>query len=165
MKRSQPDTQGNLPSRTTKKELLARVEQLTAALQRERADAANVRQRSAQERLQLAETTRKTLLADLLPLLDNLQRAFAAVPDGLRSENWVKGVLYIDQQLATYLKDLDLRLIETAGKEFDHDLMEAVATVKDPKRPKGSVAEEILRGYYYGDEVLRPAQVKVVSDA
>ena len=160
-----PSIDPNISARTTKKELLVRIEQLIDALKRERADAANVRQRLAQERLQLAETARTAILGDLLPLLDNLQRAFSAVPDDLRAQNWVKGVLYIDQQLVAYLKDLDLRPIQTVGKEFDPDIMEAVATIKDPKRPEGLVLEEVLRGYYYKDEILRPAQVKVVGNA
>ena len=154
----------NVSARATKRELLAKIEQLTAALQRERADADNLRQRSAREGPRLAETARKTVLGELLPLLDNLQRAFASVPDDLRSQNWVKGVLFIDQQLAAYLKDLDLRPIEAAGQEFDPDVMEAVATVRDAKRPDGLVLEEVLRGYYYKDQVLRPAQVKVVGN-
>ena len=158
-------TNPNISSKATKKELLARVEQLSAALQQERADAVNIRQRLAQERLQLAETARTVVIGDLLPLLDNLQRAFSAVPDDLRAQNWVKGVLYIDQQLAAYLKDLDLKPIQAAGKDFDPDIMEAVATVKDPKHPNGWVLAEVLKGYYYKDEVLRPAQVKVVDNA
>ena len=154
-----------MSSKATKKELLARIEQLTAALQQERADAVNLRQRLAQERLQLTETVRTVVIGDLLPLLDNLQRAFSAVPDDLRAQNWVKGVLYIDQQLAAYLKDLELKPIQVVGKEFDPDIMEAVATVKDSKRPDGLVLEEVLKGYYYKDEILRPAQVKVVGNA
>ena len=151
------------PKAPSKKDLLAELEKLTAALKQERADAANLRRRLQQDSLRLSETSRISVLSDLLPLLDNLQRAFQSPPEKLRSHNWVKGVLYIDQQLAVYLQELELEPIVTVGAEFNPNTMEAVETVEDADQAEGLVLEEVLKGYCYKSQVLRPAQVKVVG--
>ena len=153
-----------LYSKLTKKDLLAALDSLGEALKHERADAANIRRRLQQDGQQQAEAARMALLSGLLPLLDNLQRAFGAAPAELREDSWVRGVLQIDQQLVSYLKDLDLKPIATLGQAFDPVLMEAVAIVADAKRTDGLVIEEVLRGYLYKDQVLRPAQVRVVRN-
>ena len=145
--------------------MFSELEKLTAALKQERADSANLRRRLQQESLQLGETSRISVLNDLLPLLDNLQRAFKSPPAELRSHNWVKGVLYIDQQLAVLLQDLGLKPIETVGAEFNPKTMEAVETIEDAEQAEGLVLEEVLKGYCYRDQVLRPAQVKVVRNS
>ena len=160
MKKDEKNPYGKL----TKKDLLAALESLRGALQRERADAANIRRRLHQDGQQRAEAARLATLSGLLPLLDNLQRAFGAVPAHLQQDGWVQGVLRIDQQLAGYLKDLELKPITAVGREFDPALMEAVAVVADADRAEGLVVEEVLRGYFYKDQVLRPAQVKVVQN-
>ena len=148
----------------TKKDLLEKISKLTAALQLERADAENSRKRFRMERLRLIDFTQAEAVTNLLPLLDNLERAFVAVPDNLRTDNWVKGVLYIEQQLQHYLKDLNLQPIATVGRQFDPLHMEAVATVVDKSQKSGTVLTEVLKGYTYKDQVLRPAQVKVVQN-
>ncbi|MYB40534.1 nucleotide exchange factor GrpE [Candidatus Saccharibacteria bacterium] len=154
----------NKPKRETKQELLERIGLLTEALQRERADAENGRRRAALDREQASAAARTTVVTDLLPLLDNLERAFGSVPAQLEADNWVKGVLYIRQQLQTYLQALDLIPVPAAGQQFDPATMEAVETVTDKSQPSGLVAAEIVKGYLYQGQILRPAQVKVVKN-
>ena len=141
-----------------------RIGLLTEALQRERADAENGRRRAALDREQAASTAKTAVIADLLPLLDNLDRAFGSVPAQLETDNWVKGVLYIRQQLQTILQALDLHPVPTAGQQFDPATMEAVETVSDKSQPSGVVAAEVVKGYLYQGQILRPAQVKVVKN-
>ena len=152
------------PKKETKKDLLEKIERLTAALKQERADAENSRRRFQTEKSQLIDSTQATVIVDLLPLLDNLERAFEAAPKELQANNWVKGVLYIRQQLQSYIKDLDLQPIEAVGRVFDPATMEAVETVADKSKKPGIVLAEILRGYIYKDYVIRPTQVKVVKN-
>ena len=97
-------------------------------------------------------------------MLDNLERAFDSAPEQLEADNWVKGVLYIRQQLQAYFQDLDLRPVPAAGLEFDPATMEAVETVVDKSRPSGLVAAEVAKGYLYRGQILRPAQVKVIKN-
>lgn len=149
----------------TKKQLETQVAQLTAALQRERADAENVRRRATIDRDSDRQLARKETVAQLLPVIDNLQLAFAQPPADLAQNQWVAGVLMIDQQLTKALAELGLTPIETVGCPFDPSLMEAVATVPTADQPEQTVVEELVRGYLWGEEVLRVAQVKVAVGA
>lgn len=153
-----------MASRETKKDLLEKIEQLTSALQRERADAANHQRQFQLKQLKLADSISLDVISRMLPLLDNLERAFGAAPAELQDNNWVKGVLYIESQLKDHFKVLDLTVIETLGQAFDPQTMEAVETIEDQSQASGTVASEVLKGYFYKDQVLRPAQVKVVKN-
>ena len=148
----------------TKKDLLEKIEQLVLALKQERADAENNRRRFQVEKSQLVETAQTSIVTDLLPLLDNLERAFESAPKELQANNWVKGVLYIQQQLQSYIEALELRPIAVIGQAFNPETMEAVETVADKSKKSGVVLAEILRGYIHKNHVIRPAQVKVVKN-
>lgn len=143
---------------------IAKIDQLEAALRQERSDLANMRRRFVQEKVNLSVIEKVALLEEMLPILDNLQRAFAAPPEDIQNHLWVKGVLGIRQQLASWLSQLGVVLIPTQQQMFDPRLMEAVETVADKTLEDGLVVEEILTGYRYQDRVLRPAQVKVVRN-
>lgn len=149
------------PPRLTKKELEAQVAQLTAALQRERADAANVRRRAALDRDRDQQLARKETIVRLLPVIDHLQLAFAQPPPDLAKNQWVAGVLMIEQQLVKALSEFGLESIETDGQPFDPSLMEAVEIIPTADQPEQTVVEEVVRGYLWEGEVLRVAQVKV----
>ena len=145
----------------TKKELEAEVARLTSALQRERADAENVRRRAAIDRDRDRQLVRRDTVTQLLPVIDNLQLAFAQPPDELVDNQWVAGVLKIDQQLQKILVELGLTQIEAVGQLFDPDLMEAVEIVPTADQPEQTVVTEVVRGYLWADEILRVAKVKV----
>ena len=136
---------------------------MTAALQRSAADLENNRRRTAIDRDQAASGARTEVVVSLLPLLDNLERAFESAPAELAEDNWVRGVLGIRQQLRQYLDDLQLQSILPVGAEFDPATMEAVETVIDSSKKSGTVAAEVVKGYLYRGQVLRPAQVKVIQ--
>ena len=136
---------------------------LLAALRQERADAVNLRQRHQKDQATARMQAQMAILIDLLPILDNLQRAFAAPPADIADHAWVKGVLGINQQLAGLLRQVAVTPIKVVGEQFDPALMEAVSTVVDDQQPEGLVVEELLTGYLYQELVLRVAQVKVVQ--
>ena len=150
--------------RQTKAELLEEVQRLTVALQQERADLINSKQRFAKQSLAWSQQAQSEMLKQLLPILDNLQRAFALPPAEIIDQPWVKGILGIQQQISGLLKQLDVRAIEVLEKPFDPATMEAVATEPNQQLAADTVIEEIQRGYFYQDQVLRPAQVKVVKN-
>lgn len=149
------------PPKLTKKDLEVQIDRLTAALQRERADAENVRRRAAIDRDRDRQLVRRDTVTQLLPVIDNLQLAFAQPPAELADNQWVAGVLKIDQQLQKILAELGLVPIEVVGQPFDPSLMEAVEIVPTADQPQQTVVAEVARGYLWADEVLRVAKVKV----
>ena len=147
----------------TKQQLIDLISQLTDALKRERADALNSRQQFDRQKLLLEDSTRLDTLVKLLPIVDNLYRAFNSIPDELTDNSWAKGVIQLRQQLNTQLSALNIKAIETINKPFDPQYMEAVAVVKDDAQKSQIVIEEITKGYLYNDKILRIAQVKVTQ--
>ncbi len=135
------------------------VSELTASLQRLQADFINFKTRSEKERGETLRLGREMAVSELLPVFDNLERAFAHTPEELKENTWVKGVNALEKQLLDVLSNLGLQKIGTIGKPFDPRLMEAVSVEDGPGEEV--VVEEIQAGYMLGDKVLRPALVKV----
>lgn len=146
-------------------EQLQQIEQLTAALQRERADADNSRKRFNADKVNYQRDAKADILRQLLPLLDNLDRAFAMPPQELVDNNWVKGVLYIQQQLQGYCQKLNLEPMQVIDQPFDPQTMAVVEVVQDATKPADVVVAELEKGYLYDGQVLRVAQVKVVQNS
>lgn len=133
--------------------------ELMADLQRLQADFINFKTRSEKERLDALNLGREIAVTELLPVFDNLERAFAHTPEELKENNWVKGINVLEKQLLDVLSNLGLKKIATVGEPFDPTLMEAVS-VEDGSGEE-IVVEEAQAGYMLGDKVLRPALVKV----
>jgi molecular chaperone GrpE len=122
-----------------------KVEELTADLQRLRADFENYRKRVEQDKAGLATLTKAATIMKLLPIVDTIERAIAHAPDDL------------DKSLA----ELGLNRIEAdPGTAFDPNLHEAVL-MEDGEGEHEVVAEELRTGYKLGDQVVRPSMVKV----
>lgn len=144
--------------------LQAKVSELTEALQRERADSENLRRRHEQQIARLKEMVKADVVRELLPSIDNLERALKHVPKDLENNDYVKGVQSVVKQFEKNLRDVGVERIKTVGSEFDPSLHEAVAmddTSSNDKGAKEVVAEEMQSGYILGDEVIRHAMVKV----
>lgn len=141
-------------------ELEQQLQQLTEALQRERADATNVRRRAEEDRVKMAGYYKAAVVRPLLPVVDNLERAVKHVPAELKNTDYVKGVEGILRQLEKTLEQLGVKRIATVGQAFDPRYHEAVM-MEDGEGGKEVVAEELQAGYTLGDEVLRHAMVKV----
>ena len=128
------------------------------------ADFDNYRKRAERDVRELSERGRRDLLKRILPVLDNLARAEAYREAGTPAEQIVDGVLQTAKQLMAALAAENVRPIEVVGKPFDPSLAEAIATQPaGPDAPDGTVVAEAAKGYYIGDEVLRPAQVIVAK--
>jgi molecular chaperone GrpE len=128
--------------------------------QRTQADFVNYRRRAEQERADLIRMAEAGLMSDLLPVLDDLERAIASLPSDLRGLTWVDGVLLIERKLDALLEQHGLKPIEALGKEFDPNEHEAVLRDGDPGEAT-TVTAELQRGYRLHDRVLRPTLVKV----
>ncbi|HVV66935.1 MAG TPA: nucleotide exchange factor GrpE [Candidatus Saccharimonadales bacterium] len=135
---------------------------LTDALQRERADAVNLRRRHEEEISKLRSSVRASVIADLLPVIDNFERALKHVPKELEGNDYVKGVQGVVKQFEKTLADMGVERIKTVGEPFNPHLHEAVG-VEEGDGGEEIVSEELQAGYKLGDEVIRHAMVKVRS--
>lgn len=138
------------------------VEECQQRLLRLQADFDNFRRRSRQEKEELSQVIAHGVFRELLPVLDNLERALAAsVQDAGQLRT---GVDMVYRQLNVILEKSGVIAIAAAGSQFDPALHEAVMRVEDASQPDGTVVEELQKGYMAGGKVLRPSMVKVVGN-
>ena len=141
-------------------DLLQKIAELTEALQRERADAQNLRRRTEEERTKMAEFYKAMVIQEILPALDNLERALKHTPKDLKGHDYVKGVQGVIKQFEQSFSQLGVKRIKTVGEQFDPRLHEAVH-MDEGEGSVEVVCEELQPGYLMGDEVIRHAMVKV----
>lgn len=137
-----------------------RAEEHLAGWKRAQADLANYRRRTEEEREDFSRRANARLILRLLPILDDLQRAVAAIPPELEENDWVKGIKLISKKFWATLESEGLRPIEAEGKPFDPDVHEAVMC---DHGKKDIVIKELEKGYYLFDKVLRYSKVIVGS--
>ncbi|HLY66365.1 MAG TPA: nucleotide exchange factor GrpE [Chloroflexota bacterium] len=128
---------------------------------RSAADFANFKRRTEQDRAEMAKLFNESLVKSLLPVLDNFERALAAVPPELASHSWVEGVSLTEKQLRSALEKEGLAQIDAMSQKFDPNLHEAVAHDVSDEHEEDSVIEEFQKGYKLHDRVIRPSMVKV----
>ena len=132
-------------------------------LLRKTAEFDNYRKRTDRERQQFAEAAAADLLEELLPLVDDMERALKADP-GTEATNAIRtGVELIHKQILETLRKRGVKPIESLGADFDPHFHMAVAHDPADGRREGEVIEEFRRGYMLGDRLLRPAMVKVAK--
>lgn len=134
--------------------------QLNDALLRERADAMNVRKRAEDDKLKMAGYFKASVIKELLPTIDNFERALKAVPKDLENNDYIKGIESIVKQFAATLNKLGVERIKTVGEHFNPELHEAV-TMEEGEGKHEIVSEELQSGYKIGDEIIRHAMVRV----
>lgn len=137
-----------------------KIAELTEALQRERADAVNLRRRHDADMANLKNHIKSGVIRDLLPVIDNFERALKHVPEDLHDNEYVKGVQGVVKQFEKTLGDIGVKRIEAVGKEFDPRYHEAVA-MEEGDGDKEVVSEELQSGYILGEDVIRHAMVRV----
>jgi molecular chaperone GrpE len=141
-------------------EMQAKAEANLAGWQRAQADFINYKRRSQQEKEELAQFANSVLVLNLLPILDDFERAFSSMPPKLEKLSWVDGIKLIERKLWASLEAQGLCPIEALGKPFDPNLHEAV---RQDKGKEGIVIEEVQKGYKLNDRVIRPTMVVVGS--
>lgn len=132
-------------------------------LLRKAAEFDNYRRRVERERREFADTAAADLLVELLPLVDDLERALAADPAADGSEAYRKGVELIHRQLLDLLRKRGVRPVEAVGADFDPQYHQAIVHEVTDEHRDGEVTAELRRGYLLGDRLLRPALVKVAK--
>ena len=133
-----------------------------AQMLRLRADFDNFRRRSAKEREELAAVVTQGILTDMLPLLDNFERALSA--EGSDLDSFRAGVSMIYKQMQEALAKNGLEVVDTKDKKFDPNFHQAVMRVQDPEKEDDTIEQELQKGYMAKGRVIRPSMVQVVSN-
>lgn len=141
-------------------ELEQQVAELTEALQRERADSENIRRRHDDQVANLKNLVKANVVRELLPVIDNLERALKHVPADLDGHDYIKGVQGVVKQFEKTLADLGVQRIKTVGEVFDPRLHEAVS-MEEGNGSVEVISEELQAGYTLGEEIIRHAMVRV----
>src|SRR5262249_54150994 len=136
-------------------------DQFLALLQRTQADFENYQKRNQRERDQERRYMHAFLARDLLPVLDNLDRAMAAAKQAGESGPLVQGVNMVQKQLLDLLKRHGVTPIEAQGQPFDPTLHQAVMQQPSKDQPSCTVVQVLEKGFMIHDRVLRPASVVV----
>lgn len=143
-------------------ELQAQVDELTADLQRTRADFENYRKRVEAEKTAAREAGQAAAILKLLPVIDNIERSIAYMPDELKDNKWAQGVVSLVKNLEKALESLNLKRINASkGIEFNPDLHEAIQFDEDAVGDKEVVADELQAGYLLAGRPVRHAMVRV----
>lgn len=122
----------------------------------------NYRRRSAKERMDLISLANENLVKDMLPIIDDFERALAAIKDSDDTDSAKEGVELIYNKLVAFLKKNGVKEIDAMGKEFDTDFHEAVAQFPvEDKEKKNKVFDVTQKGYTMGDKVIRYAKVVI----
>jgi molecular chaperone GrpE len=156
MNKKQSSDQSDIDIETLEQQLA----EVTEALQRERADAINIRRRHDEQVANLKSVIKAHVVRDLLPVIDNFERALKHVPEELADNDYIKGVQAVVKQFEKTLADLGVVRIKTVGEPFDPRYHEAVS-MEEGDGAEEVVSEELQPGYTLGDEVVRHAMVRV----
>ncbi|WP_430091673.1 nucleotide exchange factor GrpE [Paenibacillus cisolokensis] len=128
---------------------------------RAQADFDNFRKRTQKEKEELAKYASSKLIQELLPVIDNFERALQASEDNPEFESFSKGVNMIFRQLEQVLAAEGLTAMNSVGQPFNPEFHQAIMQVESDEHEEGIVVEEVQKGYMLKDKVLRPAMVKV----
>jgi molecular chaperone GrpE len=155
-------------------ELTALSQQLEAAqaqadeylddLRRERAAFQNYKKRQENERAELRQMAQANVLLQILPILDDIERALEAIPSDQADQPWIEGILLIQRKLQTMLENMCVVPIEAEpGQPFDPFIHEAVTYEEDEDYDEGQIIAAVQKGYKLGKRTLRPATVRVAK--
>lgn len=122
----------------------------------------NYKRRTAKERMELIQTAGRDVIVELLPVLDDCDRAQKQLETTDDAQVIREGVNLVFQKLRSTLQSKGVKAMETVGKDFDADLHEAITEIPAPSDDlKGKVVDEVVKGYYLSDKIIRHAKVVV----
>lgn len=168
----EPDMESNAP---TIDELQAELDRMELEIDEERkqtaeehdrylraiADFSNYRRRHQEDYAQAIKFASRELILKLLPIIDNFERAASAAEQNHSFESLAEGVRLTIRGLHDVLEKEGVTPIEAVGQEFDPMFHEAIQRMETDEYPENTVVEELQTGYTQGDQVIRPARVKV----
>jgi molecular chaperone GrpE len=132
-------------------------------LQRTQAEFANYKKRIERERGEYVSLANAALIAKLLPILDDCERALQTIPENLQGLTWVEGIILIERRLRLTLEQEGLVEIQAVGQRFDPELHHAVVREETTEYTEDEIISELQKGYKLNDRVLRPSMVRVAA--
>ncbi|HXK32062.1 MAG TPA: nucleotide exchange factor GrpE [Candidatus Paceibacterota bacterium] len=142
-------------------ECLKQKDEYLAGWQRARADFLNYKKEEMERITALLAYAGEELILKIIPILDNFELIEKKLPEGLKKDENVKGILQLKNQILDFLKNQGVEEMKTAGEKFDPNLHEAIETKEGGE--SGVIIEEIQKGYIINGRLLRPAKVKVAK--
>ena len=143
------------------KEENAELVQLKDKYLRTLAEYENFRKRSEKEKAQMFELGAKSIIEQLLPVVDNFERALEHISEEEKENSFVKGVEGIYKQIQKMFSDCDIQAIEAVGQKFNPALHNAVMTEEEGDAEEDTVTADLQKGYTYRGNVVRHSMVKV----
>ncbi len=144
-------------------ELEKKVAEYAEQILRMKADFDNTRKRLERDKQDAIKYANEKILAEVLPVMDNLDRAVASISEGHDPEKIKQGLRIAQEEMHKVLELHGVEVIKSVGTEFDPKLHEAVATVEAAGQKEGTVVEEIQRGYLLNGRLIRPSRVKIAQ--
>ena len=143
-------------------EAQAQADEYLDDLRRERAAFQNYKKRQESERVESRRMAQASLLTQVFPILDDMERALDAIPDDQSDQPWIEGMVFIRRKLQKTIKGLGINPVEAEpGQSFDPFIHEAVTYEEHQDHQEGEIISVVQKGYKQGERVLRPAQVRV----
>ncbi len=137
----------------------ANIEQLL----RLKADFENTKKRLERDKQEAVKFANEKLLVEILPIMDNLDRAMVSLNEGHDPEKVAQGLKMAQEELHQILENHGVQIIKGLGEEFDPRFHEAVGAVEQEGAKEGSVVEEIQRGYLLNGRLIRPSRVRIAK--
>lgn len=151
--------------RSALEEERARAEEYLDRWKRAQAEFVNYKKRNEKDREELLRFANSILIAKLLPILDDFERALRTIPDRIHTLTWVEGIFIIHRKLQAVLEQEGVTEIEAeVGREFDPTVHEAVVHEESEEYKEGQIIDILQQGYKLHDRVVRPTLVKVAKE-
>ena len=150
------------PDRNREEKIKAELEEVKDKFLRKVAEFDNYKRRSAKERLELIQTAGRDVITDMLDVLDDCDRAQKQLDSSDDPEVIKEGVMLVFNKLRNTLQARGVKAMETINKEFNPDLHDAVTEIAAPAEElKGMIVDEVMKGYYLNDKIIRHAKVVI----
>lgn len=130
--------------------------------QRAKADFINYKKEEIERVGHILQYTTEELVLRFLPIMDNFEITERALPEDLKKDKHIEGLLLIKNQISDFLRNQGVEGFNTVGEKFDPNFHEVIEEVENKEKESGIVLEEIQKGYKINDKLLRPAKVKIV---
>ncbi len=134
-----------------------------AGWQRAKADFVNYKREEEERSKSTRNYTEQNCILNMLAVYENLEKAKEHIPSKLKENEWIQGILQIENQFKGILESYGLREIEAMGEQFDPNFHEAIEEIEKDEVEPGTVVEVIQKGYLVNNQLLRPAKVKVAK--
>lgn len=144
-------------------DLKKKAEEYLDGWKRAKADYSNYKKEVEKRQQEIVEFANARMIADLLPIYENYKMAIKHIPENSAKDEWAVGLIYIQNQFQSFLNNLGIKEIKTAGEKFDPAVHEAVASEEKEGFDEGVIFEEVSAGYTLHGKVVVPAKVKVAK--